>query len=337
MLNFKANKGIRIDELYGTIAMKGIPHGRSNKATPNIDKKAALQYKKRVDEYGLKFAYLINAPINSDNLESFTAEIDWIVNVFKASSITITSVRLMELVRRRYPDFRINISTIAGIKSVEDIRKYTDIRPQKVILHHDVNRNFKDLERLLKFCGDNNIELEIMLNESCLRRCVRRDAHYNTLGKECDDGEFHVWCNKNKVSNPYQLLLANFIRPEDMALYESLGVTSFKITGRSKPEGWLAEVVKAYIEGDYDSNLVRLLGIDPKLKAEEWIYISNKSLEGFIDRFPKSGEVQDEISYCSDWIMKLFENNQFKIAKGGIKPYTLNNELRFQIDRNLYD
>ena len=101
-----------------------------------------------------------------------------------------------------------------------------------------------------------------------------------------------------------------------MGFYEKLGVKYFKISGRSKPVSWLPEVVKAYQSRNYEGNLIRLLGIDPKLEAENWIYIDNKSLDGFIEGYPQSIDKEKESDYCDKWMVKLFEEHKFHLNDG---------------------
>ena len=106
-----------------------------------------------------------------------------------------------------------------------------------------------------------------------------------------------------------------------------MGVRFFKITGRSKPATWLPEVTDAYLKRQYNGNLIRLTGIDPSLRAEDWIYISNKSLKGFLEKFPKNGKEEDENAYCDKWISKLYKSGDFKVRDGSIYRLNSNGSL----------
>ncbi|WP_024833282.1 U32 family peptidase [Ruminiclostridium josui] len=336
ILNYRMDNGIDIKEVYGTLSFDSLPHGRAFEVTKKIKKNDALEIKKIISEKGITFAYLINAPIELDSYEFLENDLDWIVNVFKADSITISSLKLMKFVRTKYPDLKINVSTIAGVKTVEDMKHYLSINPSKFITHHDVNRNFKDLEEIIEFLKIQKIDFEVMVNESCLRRCAKRDEHYSTLGKGCGDSEFHLWCNSLKVTYPYQFLMSNFIRPEDLRFYEEKGIKLFKVTGRSKPLGWLQEVVKAYLNREYDGNLIRLLGVDPKLEAERFVYISNKALENFLEKFPQNGDIKEEIRYCNRVVSELFKKNQLKIKSDLAKPEIKDTQISFKIEKDIY-
>jgi collagenase-like PrtC family protease len=109
--------------------------------------------------------------------------------------------------------------------------------------------------------------------------------------------------------------MANFIRPEDLSFYNKLGVHYFKLTGRSKDEIWLQEVLFAYLAGRYEGNLLRLLGISLPGFTNAWeeIEILNSGLNGFLDSYPKTGE-NDEINYCNNWLIQMEEQGMFRIS-----------------------
>jgi collagenase-like PrtC family protease len=245
--------------------------------------------------------------------ESLRKYLSWIVDDFNANALVIASNDLMKLVRKEYRDAEIFVSTIAGVRNWQDAEKYLPIEPKRIIVHHDTNRNFKDLEYMVEKANKNGVDVEVMLTESCLRHCPVRDEHYEWVGKGKDDHGFHSFCNTEKIMAPREMLKANFIRPEDIEIYENMGVKHFKITGRSKRPEWLPEVVKAYVKRNYEGNLMRLLGIDPNLNAEDWIFINNKSLDGFLSAFPQSGNVSDEDRFSDEWATKLFQDGNLQI------------------------
>jgi len=312
----KLSKSIEIKEIYGVIPKEIVPHGRSDEAVIDIKRDKALNFRQYIKSKGFKFIYLLNAPFtfNSQRTKKKTKDyLDWIINVFKADALMVASYELMKFIRKHYRDVKIYISTIAAIANIKQLEKFLDINPTRVVAHHDVNRNFHDLKKLIKKANRWNIELELMLTESCLRRCPLRKQHYEYLGNRISDASFHTTCNSYRLTYPLEILKANFIRPEDISLYESMGVHHFKITGRSKPGSWLPEVTKAYLQRKYNGNIIRLLGIDPSINAENWIYLDNQALEGFLQNFPKTNNVEEENIYCNKWIVRLYNNKKFYI------------------------
>src|SRR3989344_759364 len=178
-------------------------------------------------------------------------------------------------------------------------------------------KDLRALEGLVQFGNKHGVEVEMMATESCLLHCSMRKAHYEYLAREIKDGPFHTTCNARKLTNPREFLLAGgVIRPEDMGLYVDMGVKYFKLTGRSKPAEWLVEVANAYVNRGYDGNLIRLLGIDPGMKAEDWIYLSNNALDGFLEGFPKRGSYEERCQYCDQWMIKLHQEGNFRLMDG---------------------
>lgn len=318
----------KVTEIYGTLARGPIGHGRAPDMVPDVSKEYAVDFRKYIKKKGLQFVYLINAPLSFESSFFDQAPVerylDWIINCFGADALMVTSHDLMELIRAKFSEVPIYISTIAGICNYEQLNSYLDICPKRVVVHHDANRNFSDLEELAAKANKKNIAIEIMLTESCLRQCPNRKEHYEYLGGARPDRAFHATCNASKVLYPARLLRANFVRPEDIDIYQSMGINIFKITGRSKPAEWLPLVVSAYLKGYFKGNLIRLLGIDPVLKAEKWIKIENGALDGFLSNFPISGKAQEENAYCNQWIYLLYKSGKFRVSDGS--KYSLSRE-----------
>ncbi|MCW8966498.1 MAG: U32 family peptidase [Candidatus Pacearchaeota archaeon] len=320
ILEQNKGKNISVKEMYGVSNLSPIRHGRNPLVLDKIKESEMLKFRELLKINNIDFAYILNSPLTDTQVEEgitkIKEHIKWVLSILNPDSLIITSLKIMKIVRE-ISKIPITISTIARVQNTKELEKYLDIKPSKLVLQHDVNRNFKELNKLIEFASKKNISIEIMLTESCRRRCPLMVDHYNTVGKGEKDTHFHRDCNLKKISSPEEFLLANFIRPEDVYIYEKLGIKHFKITGRSKNSSWLPEVVNAYLKREFSGNLIRLLGIDPCLSAEEWIYISNPALTGFLDKFPKTGNPDTERGYCSKWIKQLYLGNKFYIK--GIK------------------
>jgi len=236
-------------------------------------------------------------------------------------------LEIIKEIRKIDKNIKINISTIANIKSPKNLKKFIPFKISRVVPHHDVGKSIKKIKALTKFCEKLGITLELLATESCLYKCPRREAHYRYLANANYDKPFHTDCNLVKITNPAEFLMAGgTIRPEDIKFYESLGLNYFKITGRSKPTKWLPIVAKAYLERKYNGNLIRLLGADPSLKIEQWIYIDNKSLNGFLQNFPFDESDSEKRLYCNRIINKLYATKGFHI-KDKSKYQFINNSL----------
>ncbi|MCX6727014.1 MAG: U32 family peptidase [Candidatus Shapirobacteria bacterium] len=310
-----------VREIYGVLADGGpIKHGRSPDVVVQVNRQQAIQFREKCRDGRINFTYLLNAPFNFTGdlglVKDVDAYLDWVVDEFKADAVTISSHKLMKHVRTRYPDLPIHISTIAGVRNVKDLSEYLDVNPNRVVPHHDLGKKFGDLEGIVSLGDQHGIDVELLATESCLFSCPNRVAHYQNLACGSKDTPFHTTCNTTKLEKPRQLLMAGgVIRPEDMSFYGIIGVKHIKLSGRSKPAEWIPEVVEAYQNHSYDGNLIRLLGIDPSLNAEEWMHLDNKSLEGFIQGYPQES-VRAGAEYCDQWMVKLHQEGRFSLSDG---------------------
>ncbi len=312
------NNDLRISDLYGAVSNEIIHHGRNRDAVKNVNRKEAVNFKNYLKNKGIGFIYLLNAPFYFDKSKETLLKVeeylDWVVNVLNPEAVTIASHDLARFVRGKYKLIKIYISTIADVSNTEQYDNFMDVSPSRIVLQYDQNRNWKNLEKITKHSERVGAEIELMLNEGCLRNCANRQAHYEALGatKTGKDKKFLTTCNLRKILYPYEFLKSNYIRPENIKIYEDIGIKRFKITGRSKPARWLPETVHAYKNREYDGNLIRILGIDPNLKAEEWIYINNSALNGFLKNFSN----ENENEYSEQWIQKLYKNGDFYLTDG---------------------
>lgn len=317
-----AEKGIFVGEIYGSLAKGGpVGHGRSSGAVKDISREEAIEFRSRAKDLGINFTYLLNAPWKANQDVQVQKELDeylnWILKEFKPDALTVSTTDLMAEIRKRDQDIAIHISTIAGVRTPEDLERFLPYKPNRIVPHHDLGKNLDQLRELTKVAGQNGMEVELLASESCLYNCPSREAHYRSLVPGNSDGVFHMVCNTKKLNNPAQFLMAGgMIRPEDFWMHEKEGVQYIKLSGRSKPSEWLPEVVEAYLNRSYDGNLIRLLGIDPSMKAEDWIFIDNKALDGFMEGFPYAKSDKEKLDYCQAWISELYKEGKFSLGDG---------------------
>lgn len=315
--------GISIGEVYGSMANGGpVGHGRPAEAVINTTSNNALNYRIYLKSVGLKFTYLLNAPFriktDVESGQQLHAYLDWVLNVLKPDAVTIASPDLMEEVRKLDKDIGIHISTIASVKSATDLKKYLRFNPNRVVAHHDVGKDWRALSELVAEGEKHGIDVEMLATEGCIFHCPDRETHYEYLAAQrTGDCPFHTKCNTKVLVRPREILLAGgIIRPEDTRFYEEMGVKYIKITGRSKPAEWLPEVVEAYVKRGYDGNLIRLLGIDSAMSEDNWIFLNNKSLDGFIAGFPQGADYKSQCGYCDSWIIRLYNEGSFALNDG---------------------
>jgi collagenase-like PrtC family protease len=165
--------------------------GRASDTLNVITMDEAREFRHRVSEEGLSFSYLMNSP-NPDNIilgeeTSILRQLDQIFELLQPDSLVIASLDMMKLVRNRYKDIPIYVSTTARVSGSLDVDKYLNINPKKIIVQHDVNRNFDSLKSIIEKCTSKDIDVVLMLTESCLRECPYMIDHYITVGQGKND------------------------------------------------------------------------------------------------------------------------------------------------------
>lgn len=285
----------KIVQIFGS-AHRSI-FGSANAGVPNITFKQIENRIKYAKASGLEFNYLVNSSISprlisSEDIRVAKEYFAWIEKQ-NVDSLTIANENTLDFVSKNFPKININISIVMAIKTIERVnqlrREYPNIK--KIILHQTLNRDRAGLIAHIKNAHNKNsklapVKIELLANEICLYNCPRMKVHYDALsliaqGKNNINFNWAL-CGKIREKNSLEFLNSCWIRPEDVRLYEELGVDSLKISGRKESTTNLKARVKAFIEEKYDGNVMDLF------LSEFWPnnrspFVDNRSLDGFIE------------------------------------------------------
>jgi len=320
-------------QIFGVLPISMMGSGMSGPDIPQMTTKQAEDHIKLAYSSGLTFNYLLNAPCMSnmewhqDTHRELLQHLEWLSNA-GVDSVTVAIPYLLELVKSQFPQLKVEVSTIAHVNSVARARFFESLGADCIILDSNVNRDF----RLLKAIRDAvRCELGVLTNSLCLYQCPFEFYHNSTMGHATQNHNplngFYMdycvlHCASSKLSDTSQLIKARWIRPEDIHIYEEMGIDFFKIGGRAKPTEWIINATGAYPSRHYQGNLYDILvGLTPKITwansalsgtqttspgRPPRIHIDNQGLEGFIDFFKK----QDCLSGCSscDYCQRIASN-----------------------------
>jgi hypothetical protein len=221
---------------------------------------------------------------------------------------------------------RVSVSTLVGINSVAAARHWEDLGADKItLLNTDVNRDFPLLRKLREAVG---CQLQLIANVNCLYRCPFYLCHGNAASHSSQKGHrlkgfvidyCRISCRYRQMMDPVEFIRSPWIRPEDVACYEKIGIDSLKLIDRGMSTFWISLILKAYLTRKYEGNLIdlfpsplktvrfnkfnpwylsryfffpgfanvfKLLRLKGLLKEPE-IYIENRKLDNFIDFFTK--------------------------------------------------
>jgi len=350
-------------EVYGSLPRDIIGGGRASVVLPHVSKKNAVGYIKKVHQSGLEFNYLLNATC-MDNLEwsiswhkKFRNFMDYLVKS-GVDKVTVSIPYLLELVKENYPQLKISVSVQAGTQNLRQAKFWESLGADEITLFMDINRDFGLLRQIRKHV---TLKLKLILNLACLYGCPFYHYHANLNSHASQKGHpsksfmidyCSLRCRLIKFCSPEELMRSRWIRPEDIKVYEDLGIDSLKFVNRDMKTEAICLIVNAYTQRSYKGNLFDLFSSPSKnlagyradfrkilyffkpfrinifkffkarkLFSEEKIYINNSRLDNFLSFFINNDCSKlscDECLYCkdkADEVINFTESSQEEYKK----------------------
>lgn len=328
----------KITEMYGSIRKHADLAARPDFRLPDITFDTLKKYVKQCNDYNIIFNYTFNSinPCESkrnlyNNIGYIKHFVRYLINI-GVSRFTVANPMLLEIIRSEDNNIPIEVSTIAHIDTITQIKFYKDTyNVDKICCNLNKNRDFEWLRRAAEYCNNNNILLELMVNEFCgvgaksyATHCIYRDSCYichSTNKSRTDALLYNEYpmnrCTLSRNTSPVNWLRVKFIRPEDIHYYNEIGIYNFKITGRTASKDYLEKMLNAYLNESFEGNLLNLwkpLESIAQGKAENFAVtnIDNKKLNGFLDKWAYSKHCCDyevcgeTCTYCEDFYKKVF-------------------------------
>lgn len=257
-----------VDEVYGKFPGDGISGGRPRYLATPLSEQELRNYIQTLDRYGIAFNYLLNGSC-FDNREwtqawqkkvtSLLAKLDDL----GVRRITVSTPFLLEIVKRRFPKFKVKVGIYAQVDTARRARFWEDLGADAITLESfSINRDF---DRLASIRQAVQCELQLIANHVCLPNCPIQVYHQNGFAHASDDsGALFIdycflHCSRQRLADPSLFIKSAWIRPEDLGFYEAMGYTTFKLLERGIPSAELLRRVKAYSERRFDGNLAELL------------------------------------------------------------------------------
>lgn len=344
-LNKESSNGRKIKELYDS--MLGAPIGTIRPAVtlPQINEAELLDYITKAKKYNFEFDYIMNGTV-SDGIE-YSDEgkqqiIDFVGKLLNAGvkRITVSIPYLIRFIKHYYPNINITASICAEIESVQRAKDFEAIGADMIMPAKDLNRDFDTLEKIVR---NTALDVKVLCTTPCIYKCSDLYYHMN-LSAVRDNrlassfvkkGEFLSYttarCQRRKLEKLEEYIKSPWIRPEDVNVYEKIGIQNFKLDGRDKKEEYNINVAKAYMQGDYKGNLLYLMQwfypkdreeLEREKNEEFWrlgVYVDNKKLDGFISKFADKkiscASGCGNCRYCEGWAKKVVEIQQENVAE----------------------
>jgi collagenase-like PrtC family protease len=314
-------------QIYGVLPTSMIGSGGTGPENIRMMANQVEEYIEQAHLAGLKFDYLLNAP-SMGNMEwdekthrELLIHLNWIASI-GADSVTVTIPYLVELIKRQFPQLEVRVSTIAHVNSVARAKLFESLGADSITLDINVNRSFGALKAIRNTVS---CELTVLMNNLCLYQCPYEYYHHDGLGHASQNynplrGSYVDYCvlrcTLDRLRDVSQVIKCRWVRPEDIHIYEDLGIDMFKISSRAMPTEKILRAAKAYSLRHHEGNLYDILNVVPPkagftssaLPGEQSngigspprYYIDNQALEGFMDFFKKHDCASgcDRCGYC---------------------------------------
>lgn len=264
----------KISEVYFTFGMQS--SGRDAKLVnggliPVIGLAKQLEDLKRLSEAEIPLNLLFNANCYGASARSkalfdqISKAIDYTQEHFLLQSITTTSLLIAKFIKQHYPDIEVRASVNIGIGSIcaaETVSEFFD----SFYVRRELNRDLNALQELRSWCDQHGKQMYLLANSGCLNNCPATIFHNNLVAHseeiafKDNQYSFGQICNAylSKADKKQAIFTeTNFIRPEDVHLYEGL-VPAMKLATRVNSN--YETIIQAYIVNSrYEGDLTALL------------------------------------------------------------------------------
>lgn len=257
-----------VSTFFGGFPVQLTGGGRPPRILPAVDRERFRAHLQVVHRHSRRFF----ATLNSNDLglkeygpgyvDRFLREVSDLIDL-GVDGFVVALPALIEAIRTEWPDIPISVSTFARIRTVTQAQYFLNLGARTIILE-EANRDFRLIRGLVRL----GAEVEILVNQSCLPSCPYRGHHLNTSSlasqpdAPCPAFEYPILeCGLEYVQDPAKIISGIFVRPEDLAVFEEVGVTRFKVSGRNRSTDWLVRSARAYAQRSYPGNLADILSL----------------------------------------------------------------------------
>lgn len=193
----------------------------------------------------------VNTLYQDEQFEELLEYIHFLYTI-QIDALIIQDIGLVKLVKEKFPDFEIHMSTQASIYNLAGVQYFEDLQIQRVVLSRE-----NTIEEIKDICSHTTKDIEVFVHGAlcmgysgqCLMSSFigKRSGNKGMCAQPCRLG-YRLQKDSQFLNNKESFLLS----PKDLCTIENIGllidagVTSFKIEGRMKRPEYVATIVKAY-------------------------------------------------------------------------------------------
>ncbi len=229
--------------------------------------------------------------------------LDELSNKFYLKTVTTTSPIIAKFVKQNFAKIEVRASVnmeIGSIEGMDYLSKYFDSFYAK----RELNRNFKALKMLRQWCDANGKGLYGLANSGCLNNCSAHIFHDNLVAHEGEilkkdnaydfEGQCYTYLGNN-LKRQNWLKITNFIRPEDISLYENF-FDGIKLATRVNQNP--KKIINAYLGGNFSGNLPEILEPNHSTMFYPFVIENKKIPKDFAEKVGNCSHQCENCGYC---------------------------------------
>lgn len=261
----------RVVELFGSMpGVNPIGTARPDFRLKDGDVGSLASFVNDAASHGMKLNYTLNTPLaDPRKLDEGRREIAVFFNRLEemgVARITVANPLVARIVQEMC-DVPIELSTIMQLRDPWQLEELKERCPSIDKLCMDVfaNRDFAKIRSFVEKGDEIGVAIEVLVNEFCIHECVDRRPCYDIHAMNLSDDERRLWnnypmgnCISKRIREPVEWLRARFVLPQWIDTYAAMGVSSFKVSGRTHPTSYILWVTDKYLAGYYGGNLLAL-------------------------------------------------------------------------------
>lgn len=221
-------------------------------------------------------------------------------------AVTLANPFHISAVRKACSDIEISASVLSEIDCYSRAEVYKNAGANVITPATSINRDLKTLESIATGLG---LEIKLMVNEGCLYKCPYRLFHMNYIShqsreEDLEGKDFALACGDLVDADPTLIFKSNWVRPEELEKYAKV-TKYFKIVGRDMLMSKVVRAVQAYMDENYEGNLLDLLCSSVGFySVEHGAFIDNKELgkSSYFKRLSTCNRKCQSCSYCSELV-----------------------------------
>ena len=258
-----------ITEIYGKPTKSvHMGSGRTNVFYENMTRTDMIRRVNSFKRLHIDYNYTLNGVVPRgripENREQIIEELQWLEKS-PIKKITIANYELAKLAEKYCPSIEVVISFFAEVDSQEKVRQWAKLSNVKTIIAAaSTFRNISLLKELVTTGKECGVGIGVIANLGCMADCARKEEH--AIVKDMSSinssslryGACTFYCMRYLLESPEKFLQLPLIRPEDLNVYDNIGIAIVKLVDRSQTAKWIEKVVGYYLKGSFKGNILDL-------------------------------------------------------------------------------